>query len=108
LLHGDLPGFLRAADVYVSASSSDGTSSSLLEAMASGLYPVVSDITANRPWVEHGKNGLLFAVGDAASLAEALRLCAAQRASWTDILRGIVSSSNARATRPSTTRGWWR
>jgi glycosyltransferase involved in cell wall biosynthesis len=86
--HGDLPGFLRAADVYVSASSSDGTSSSLLEAMASGLYPVVSDITANRPWVEHGKNGLLFAVGDAQSLAGAIRLAAAQRASLTDILRG--------------------
>ena len=82
----DLPDFLRAADVYVSASSSDGTSSSLLEAMACGLFPIVSDITANRPWVQHGRNGLLFAVGDAASLADAIRVAATRRASFPDIV----------------------
>ena len=84
--HGDLPDYLRAAEVYISASSSDGTSSSLLEAMACGLFPIVSDITANRPWVEHGQNGLLFAVGDAASLAEAIRAAAARRASFPDVI----------------------
>jgi glycosyltransferase involved in cell wall biosynthesis len=85
--HVDLPGLLREADVYVSASSSDGTSTSLLEAMACGLFPVVSDIRANRPWVQHGKNGLLFAVGDAASLAEALRDAGTRRASFREVAR---------------------
>jgi glycosyltransferase involved in cell wall biosynthesis len=61
-----------AADVYVSASEVDGTSVSLLEAMASRRAVVVSDIAGNREWVEPGRNGVLFPVGDAALLARAL------------------------------------
>ena len=51
---------LREADVYVSAATSDGTSSSLLEAMASGAFPVVTSIRANRDWLEDGSTGLFF------------------------------------------------
>ncbi len=68
----ELPALLAGADVYVSATEHDGTSQSLLEAMSTGLFPVVSDIPANRPWVEHGTNGLLFPVGDDAALADCL------------------------------------
>jgi len=64
-----LPGLLAAAAVYVSTSLSDGTSISLQEAMACGLPPVVTDIPANRPWVEEGKNGYRVAVDDSAALA---------------------------------------
>lgn len=56
----DLPVYLASSDVYVSTSLSDGTSTSLLEAMASGIAPVVTNITANRPWVVDGQNGFLF------------------------------------------------
>ncbi|MBN2445609.1 MAG: glycosyltransferase [Phycisphaerae bacterium] len=63
---------LRQADVYVSASLSDGTSVALLEAMAVGLTPVVSRIPANESWVDHGRTGLLFTPGDADDLASAL------------------------------------
>ncbi len=58
--------------IYVSASVSDSTSVSLLEAMSRGLFPVVSDIPANREWITHGKNGLLFKVGSAFELSENL------------------------------------
>ena len=68
----ELPGLLAAADVYVSSSKTDGTSQSLLEALSTGTFPVASDIVANRPWVEHGKNGYLFPVGDDVALAERL------------------------------------
>lgn len=51
---------LSSADIYVSMSRSDGTSISLLEAMASGAFPVLSDIPANREWVnEEMRNGIL-------------------------------------------------
>ncbi len=63
---------LLDGDVYVSASLSDGTSSSLLEAMACGLFPVVSRIRANLPWIQDGRTGLLFDPGDATGLAAAL------------------------------------
>lgn len=67
-----LPAWYRAADVYVSTSRTDGSSVSLLEAMGCGLPVVVSDIPANREWVNHGENGLLFPVGDVEALAARL------------------------------------
>jgi len=72
LPYARLPELLRESDVYISASLSDGTSVALLEAMASGLLPVVSRIPANLPWIEHGRTGLLFETGRADTLAEAL------------------------------------
>jgi glycosyltransferase involved in cell wall biosynthesis len=64
-----LAGHLRDAVLYVSTSLSDGASASLLEGMAVGLLPVVTDIEANRNWIQDGENGLLFAAGDDAALA---------------------------------------
>lgn len=69
--HDALPGLLQEAAVYVTAAVSDGTSVSLLEAMASGAYPIAADIPANRAWV-HPSRGALFPPGDAAALAEAI------------------------------------
>jgi L-malate glycosyltransferase len=48
------------AEVYVSASVSDGTSSSLLEAICRNTPVVVSDIQGNRQWVKDGLTGSLF------------------------------------------------
>jgi L-malate glycosyltransferase len=70
--YDDLPGLLRNADIYISASLGDGTSVSLLEAMATGLLPVVSDIEPNKPWVTDGQTGLLFKTGSPQDLARAL------------------------------------
>lgn len=64
---------LQDAAIYVSASESDGASSSLLEAMACGVFPVVSDIQGNRDWIEDGVTGLTFKPGDYEGLAKAIR-----------------------------------
>ncbi len=48
--------------IYVSIPESDGTSISLLEAMGYGCIPVLSDLPANREWVEDDVNGCI--VGD--------------------------------------------
>lgn len=66
----EVPRILSAADVYVSTSFSDGTSASLLEAMACGLPVVVARIPANEEWVTEGKNGHLVPPGDSGELAE--------------------------------------
>jgi glycosyltransferase involved in cell wall biosynthesis len=64
---------LASSLVYVSMSRSDGASVSLMEAMACGLYPVLSDIPANREWIDEGAaNGLLVPVNDPRALGEAL------------------------------------
>ena len=62
----------RGHDAYVSLSRSDSTSQSLLEGMAAGLAPVVSDIAGNREWITHRREGLLVPVGDAQAVACAL------------------------------------
>lgn len=66
----ELPGYYAAADLYLSASRSDGSSVSLMEALASGLPALVSDIPANREWVQSGQQGWLFPVSDSAVLAD--------------------------------------
>ena len=67
-----LPEYYRSADIYVSASRSDGSSVSLMEALSSGLPALVSDIPGNCEWVQPGVNGWRFRDGDVDSLIEAL------------------------------------
>ena len=66
----DLPRWYHMADIYISPSHVDGSSVSLMEALACGLPCLVSDIPGNREWIVEGKNGWLFRDGDADDLAE--------------------------------------
>jgi len=60
--------------VFVSMSRSDGTSTAVLEAMGSGLFPVLSDIAQNRALIDPvRKNGALVPLDDDQALAETLR-----------------------------------
>lgn len=74
----------RASDLYASVSRSDSTSQSLLEAMAAGVFPIVSDIAGNREWVTHRREGYLVPTGDAEAIA-----CAIEEA-WGDPERGAM------------------
>jgi glycosyltransferase involved in cell wall biosynthesis len=68
----NLPEVLARHDVYLSASLWDGASLSLLEAMATGLFPIVSDIKANSAWLKHNTDGLLHKVSDPDDLAKCI------------------------------------
>ncbi|MCK5118479.1 MAG: glycosyltransferase family 4 protein, partial [Candidatus Latescibacteria bacterium] len=102
----ELPKTLAGADIYVSTSLSDGISVSLLEGMACGCFPVVTDIPANRSWIQDGENGFLVPTDDPKFLAD--RISSAinskalmegarkknseqvkQRAAWEEIMRNI-------------------
>lgn len=63
-----LPGYYRNASLFISPSHVDGSSVSLMEALACGTPVLVSDIPANREWVRDGANGWLFRDGDADDL----------------------------------------
>lgn len=67
-----LPAVLRAVDVYVSTSPIDGTSVTLLQAMATGCPVVVTDTQGNRHWVQPDEGGYLYPPGDVLRLAQAL------------------------------------
>jgi L-malate glycosyltransferase len=66
----DLPRWYHMSDIYISPSHVDGTSVTLLEALASGLPCLVSDIPGNKDWIEEGVNGWTFRDGDVDDLAE--------------------------------------
>jgi glycosyltransferase involved in cell wall biosynthesis len=68
--HEEMPKLLSQADIYVSTSLDDGTSVSLLEAMASGAFPVVTDIPSNREWISDGENGFLVPLDEERLLAQ--------------------------------------
>ena len=102
----DLPGLYAAADLFVSPSHCDGSSVSLMEALACGKPVLVSDIPSNREWVTRGEAGDLFWDGDADSLARGLlslavdperlayglraRLLAEERADWDQNFRKLI------------------
>lgn len=52
--------FLRIADLFVFPSLQEGLPVALMEAMASGLPCVASDIRGNRDLIKHNVNGFLF------------------------------------------------
>ena len=68
----ELPGWLHQADAVVSIPSSDGSPVSLLESMACGCLPIVSDIPGNREWIQDGYNGLIVPVRDVEATAQAM------------------------------------
>lgn len=69
----ELVRYYRACDLYVSASHSDGSSVSLMEALACGKPVVVSDIPGNREWVDGTGVGWMFRDGSETELAEKLQ-----------------------------------
>jgi len=104
--HKEMPNLLAQSDIYVSTSPYDGTSVSLLEALASGAFPVVTDIPSNREWIADGDNGFLVteenenllskkiveAIRDQRLLGEACeknRKIVEQRAYWRENIKKI-------------------
>ena len=81
----DLPDIYRSADVYLSASHSDGSSVSLMEALACGTPALVSDIAGNLEWIDEGKNGWTFKDHNSRELAE--KMCAAYEKQNLDAMR---------------------
>ncbi len=63
---------LRESGIYVSMPNTEGLSASLLEAMACGCYPIVSDLPANRELIVDRVNGRLVSVDNVNGLTDAI------------------------------------
>ena len=93
ITYGKLPEYYHQADLYISPSHVDGSSVSLMEALASGLPCLVSDIPANKEWVADGHNGWLFPDGDVDALEQRILLAVEQK----ENLSEMASASRAMA-----------
>lgn len=92
-----LPDYYRAADLYLSASHSDGSSISLLEALACGLPALVSDIPGNREWIAPGEQGLWFETGNPDDLSRQLLHLVKNREKLPEMGRKARQTAEARA-----------
>lgn len=70
IAESDLGRLFRATDCYVTASEVDGTSVTLLQAMACGTPIVASNSPGNLGWIRPGITGRTYATGDTHDLAE--------------------------------------
>jgi glycosyltransferase involved in cell wall biosynthesis len=69
---------MRAADLFVLGSHREGSGYSLIEALACGLPPVVTDIQSFRSLTGAGAVGMLWPCSDSQALSEALSSIAAR------------------------------
>jgi glycosyltransferase involved in cell wall biosynthesis len=76
--HAHIEQLMRAADLFVLGSHREGSSFSLIEALATGLTPVVTDIPSLRALTGNGAVGELWPCGDSGALARALHAAGAR------------------------------
>lgn len=95
--HDTLVDYFNIADVYVSSSLSDGSSISLLEAMACALPVVVTDIPGNLEWVNQGVNGWIAEAGNDESLSAALSKALHGRSVWSQMGEANLATTKERA-----------
>jgi glycosyltransferase involved in cell wall biosynthesis len=79
--HERIEQLMRAADLFVLGSHCEGSGYSLIEALACGLPPVVTDIPSFRSLTGAGAVGMLWPCDDPHALCESLRSIAARAGS---------------------------
>lgn len=87
---------LRSAAVFVTLSTKDGLSTSLVEALACGTVPVVSDIAPNRELVRHRANGIVVRGDDPEEVADAIVLAARDRGFRDAAIRANLETTRGR------------
>lgn len=85
----DLPAWYAAADVYVSSSRCDGSSVSLLEAMATGMPALVHFEHGNPEWITDGVNGWLVDCRSRADLLRGMQRALGDASSWAPM--GVIN-----------------
>ncbi|HMV04076.1 MAG TPA: TIGR03088 family PEP-CTERM/XrtA system glycosyltransferase [Accumulibacter sp.] len=73
----DVPEIMRGLDCFVLPSLAEGISNTILEAMASGLPVVATDVGGNRELIDHGRTGEIVPAGNVEAMAERIAAYAA-------------------------------
>ncbi|MBC8506389.1 MAG: glycosyltransferase [Chloroflexi bacterium] len=71
--HEELLGLFGRARVYIGLSISDGISTSLLESIVMGAFPIQSCTACADEWIEDGKSGFIVPPEDPVAIADAIR-----------------------------------
>lgn len=71
--HNDMPELMRAVDAFVLPSYNEGLSNSVIEAMASGLPTIATNVGGHNELIDHNLNGVLIPPRDIGALVAALK-----------------------------------
>ncbi len=101
---------LRAADIAVSPSRYDGTPNSVLEAMGSGAYVLLTDIKSTNDLVDSDKQRVIFDVDSAASLSSAIdsTLTGVDLPEAARLNESLVNDKHSRLVNAKKTLSWYR
>jgi glycosyltransferase involved in cell wall biosynthesis len=75
----DVENVLKRARLFALVSSWEGVPFAMIEAICSGLVPIVTDVGTISDFIEHGKNGHIVPVGDARAVADSIERLLAER-----------------------------
>jgi len=89
--HEDALRRVGRARMTIGCGISDGISTTLLEAMMAGSFPIQSNTSCGEEWVENGRTGILYSPHDIAALAQAI-----ERAASDDALVDAAAPTNRR------------
>ncbi len=87
----DVPDILRGLDCFLLPSLAEGISNTILEAMASGLPVIATDVGGNKELIDTGKTGELVPVSDIQAMAQAIVRYASNR----DLARNAGNAGRA-------------
>jgi glycosyltransferase involved in cell wall biosynthesis len=96
--HGEMPRYFSAADIFILGSHHEGSGYSLMEALACGATPAVTDIPTFRLLTGGGSVGALWPPGDAAACARAIA----------DVSGSVSAANRARVREHFAQRFSWR
>ena len=74
LNHNDKKTFYQSADIFLLPSYFEGLPNALLEAMASGIVPIVTSVGSISEVVFNGENGFIVPLKDHKSISERIKI----------------------------------
>ena len=89
----DVPLLLSAMDIYVCSSASEGMSNAVLEAMASGLAVVATDVGDNAKMIRDGEDGLIIEPHSSTAIGQAVGTLAESP----ELRRNLAAAARIRA-----------
>ena len=73
LSHNEMLTYFSKSKLYIGSSISDGISTSFLESLATGCFPLQSNTSTAEEWAEHGVNALFFEPEDPDDIANCIK-----------------------------------
>ncbi len=73
LTHNEMLTYFSKSRLYIGSSISDGISTSFLESLATGCFPLQSNTSSAEEWAEHGVNALFFDAEDPNDIANCIQ-----------------------------------